>query len=103
MVDYAMNKCTDSGYRPYYLYKQKSTLGNLENVGFSKKGCECVYNIDTMSDSCSILALGAGGVSKVYKNDRIERVFNFKNADDYIYKFDEIMKRKDDILKLFRE
>ena len=101
MVDYGLNMCTQKGYNPYYLYKQKTTLGNLENVGYAKDGYECVYNIDTMSDTCSVLALGAGGVSKVVLDDRIERVFNYKNADEYISGFDEILKRKQAIKNLY--
>lgn len=100
MVSYGIKKCIENGYNPYYLYKQKSTIGNLENVGYSRDGFECIYNVDTMSDSCSIIALGAGGISKVVKSNKIERVFNYKNADEYINGFDEIIKRKDEILKL---
>ena len=54
-----------------------------------------------MSDSASVFALGAGGVTKLVMDDRIERVFNFKNADDYINKFDEIIKRKESIPEIF--
>ncbi|MBO4897129.1 MAG: coproporphyrinogen dehydrogenase HemZ [Clostridia bacterium] len=101
MVDTAAEKCKEKGLFPYYLYKQKTTSGNLENVGYSKRGFECLYNSDTMSDSASVFALGAGGVTKLVMDDRIERVFNFKNADDYINKFDEIIKRKESIPKIF--
>lgn len=101
MVNYAQSSLPKNGYNPYYLYKQKATLGNLENVGFSKKGYECIYNIDTMSDETTVFALGAGGVSKMVLGDRIERVFNFKNADEYIKRFDEIKERKESIIKIF--
>lgn len=101
MVKYGLDMCINYGYNPYYLYKQKTTLGNLENVGYAKVGYECIYNIDTMSDTCSVFALGAGGVSKVVLNDRIERVFNYKNADEYISGFDEILKRKQAIKNLY--
>ncbi len=100
MVSYAQSALPKNGYNPYYLYKQKATLGNLENVGFSKKGFECIYNIDTMSDESTVFALGAGGVSKIVLGDRIERVFNFKNADEYIKRFEEIKERKQSILKI---
>ena len=101
MVDDAALKCEAAGLFPYYLYKQKTTSGNLENVGYAKKGYECLYNSDTMSDETSVFALGAGGVTKLCSGDRIERVFNYKNADDYINKFDEIIKRKKSIPELF--
>lgn len=100
MVDAARKMCTENGYKPYYLYKQKSTLGNLENVGYSKPGLECIYNIDTMSDKSHVFALGAGGVTKIVLGNRIERIFNFKNADDYIIKFDEILNRKSEAAEI---
>lgn len=102
MVETAQKMCRKTGYNPYYLYKQKSTLGNLENVGYAKPGRECIYNIDTMSDGSHVFALGAGAVTKIVLGKRIERIFNFKNADDYINKFDEIIKRKSEISKLIR-
>ena len=101
MVDAAALKCEGAGLFPYYLYKQKTTSGNLENVGYARKGYECLYNSDTMSDETSVFALGAGGVTKLCKGDRTERIFNFKNADDYINKFDEIIKRKNNIPGVF--
>lgn len=103
MVDTAAEKCKEKGLIPYYLYKQKTTSGNLENVGYAKKGYECLYNSDTMSDAASVFALGAGGVTKLVMGDRIERVFNYKNADDYINKFDEIIRRKISIPDIFCE
>ncbi len=103
MVNYAQTKLPQNGFNPYYLYKQKATLGNLENVGFAKENFECIYNIDTMSDESTVFALGAGAVSKIVLGDRIERVFNFKNADEYIKRFNEISERKDGIIKLYGE
>jgi len=102
MVSLAQNILPKGGYKPYYLYKQKATLGNLENVGFSKKGYECIYNIDTMSDESTVLALGAGGATKIVLGDRIERIFNFKNADEYIRRFEEIIERKESIKKYYK-
>ena len=78
-------------------------MGNLENVGFSKDGFECIYNIDTMSDESTVFALGGGAVTKIVMGDRIERVFNFKNADEYIKRFDEIIDRKMSIINFFGE
>lgn len=103
MVNYAQQKLSANGFNPYYLYKQKATLGNLENVGFSKDGFECIYNIDTMSDESTVFALGGGAVTKIVMGDRIERVFNFKNADEYIKRFDEIIDRKMSIINFFGE
>lgn len=96
MVDYANISLRENGYIPYYLYRQKDTLGNLENTGFSKPGHECLYNIFMMEDIGSVIGIGAGAVSKIKNNvtNNIQRVFNLKNAHEYIRDFDEIIKRK---------
>ncbi len=98
MVDYAFARLCGTGFVPYYMYKQKDTLLNLENVGYSLPGKESIYNIFMMEDMGTVLGLGAGSVSKIYypEENRIERIFNFKNPDMYISRFDEILKRKDD-------
>ena len=64
MIDMSGEKIETSGYAPYYMYRQKYMAGNLENVGYAKKGSECVYNIDMMEETVSILAFGAGAISK---------------------------------------
>ncbi len=80
----------------YYIYRQKNMLGNFENIGYSKPGFECIYNIQIMEETQTIVALGAGGISKfVYpKENRIERAFNVKNVKDYILRIDEMIQRK---------
>lgn len=85
---------------PYYLYRQKNMTGNLENIGYSKKGKECLYNILIMEEKQPIVALGAGSVSKfVFKDmDRIERIENVKNVDLYIERIDEMIERKQKFL-----
>ena len=82
--------------KPYYMYRQKNMVGNFENVGYCKKGKECIYNIKIMEEKQTILALGAGGSTKVvdYKTDRIDRIFNVKSVDDYIDRIDEMIERK---------
>jgi len=97
MINSSVNFANENNYTPYYMYRQKTTLGNLENVGFAKQGKECIYNIRTMADTQTIIALGAGAVTKIVKNDKIERIFNYKNADDYINGFNEIINRKNKI------
>jgi len=84
------------GMLPYYLYRQKNTVGNFENVGYSKKGFESLYNVQIMEERQDILALGAGGASKFVNLDtnKIERVFNVKSVDDYINRIDEMIIRK---------
>ncbi|MDD6071129.1 MAG: coproporphyrinogen dehydrogenase HemZ [Clostridiales bacterium] len=81
---------------PYYLYRQKNIPGKLENIGYAAKGKECFYNILIMEEKMDILALGAGGSSKFvfHKENRIERVENVKNVDEYISRIDEMIERK---------
>ena len=69
-------------------------IGNLENVGFTKQGFESDYNINIMEENQTIIALGGGASSKIVTNDKIERVFNFKDPIEYINKFDKIINRK---------
>lgn len=95
MVDFAYQKITQSGYSPYYLYRQKNMLKNLENTGYCLSGKQCINNIDTMEESISVLACGAGAISKrLYDGGRIERSANVKNIDEYINRFDEMKQRK---------
>lgn len=102
MVEYSKRVLNENKYEPYYLYRQKNILGNLENIGYSKSGYECIYNIMIMEELSSIFSLGSGGVTKVVdmENDRIERIFNVKEAKDYILRIDEMCKRKDEIPNL---
>ena len=94
MVQYGYDFLTQNSYNPYYLYKQRNTLGNLENVGFAKEGHESLYNIYIMEEIQTILALGGGAYTKMVKGDKIERVFNHKEAGDYISRIDEIIEKK---------
>jgi len=81
---------------PYYLYRQKNIPGKLENIGYAAKGKECVYNILIMEENLDILAMGAGASSKFVfrKENRIARVENVKNVDEYIHRIDEMIERK---------
>lgn len=102
MVQHAYDFLTAREYNPYYLYKQKNTLGNLENVGFSKDGHESLYNIYIMEEIQTILAMGGGASTKMVRGDRIERVFNPKEAADYINRIDEIIEKKKNALEFLR-
>ncbi|TAH75034.1 MAG: coproporphyrinogen dehydrogenase HemZ [Anaerolineaceae bacterium] len=86
----------DNDYIPYYLYRQKNMADNLENIGYARYGKEGLYNILIMEERQTILALGAGAMSKfVFNNIRkIERVDNVKNPKDYISRIDEMIMRK---------
>ncbi|MDD2295654.1 MAG: coproporphyrinogen dehydrogenase HemZ [Eubacteriales bacterium] len=85
------------GYRPYYLYRQKHMAGNLENVGYALPGTESLYNIRIMAEDQSIIALGAGGISKMYypEENRLERIPNVSNYEIYIDRIDEMIQRKE--------
>ena len=92
------------GYSPYYMYRQKSTVKNLENVGFSQYGHESLYNIYIMEEIQTIISCGAGGVSKVIGPDgEIDRVYNYKYPTEYIKDFSAILKRKDEVFDLCRQ
>ena len=85
MLDYASPVLRRAGYAPYYLYRQKYMSGSFENIGWCRPGGECWYNIDIMSELCSILSFGAGGSTKMVEpgTNHIERVFNLKYPKEY--------------------
>ena len=89
-VDYTQLKTQQEGYKPYYMYRQKNTVGNFENVGFSLPGAEGRYNIYMMEEIHSIFSVGAGAVSKMLKPAKdgekavIERIFNQKYPYEYL-------------------
>ena len=97
MIEFSQRRLKEKGYIPYYMYRQKYMIGNLENVGFSKEGFESDYNINIMEENQTIIALGGGASSKIVTENAIERIFNFKDPIEYIAKFDEILERKDKI------
>lgn len=96
MVDRAHDVLLQKGYHSYYLYRQSRTLGNHENTGWSKPGFEGLYNVYMMGETHTILAVGAGAVSKLVEpgGGYIERIFNFKFPNEYIRDFEQILKRK---------
>ena len=97
MLDISRNVLTEAGFRPYYLYRQKHMAGAMENVGYCRDNTPCLYNIRIMEERQTILALGAGGISKMYYPDenRLERIPNVSNYEIYISRIDEMMERKD--------
>ena len=97
MLDNAYARMKKMGKKPYYMYRQKNMLGNLENVGYCDDGFENLYNIYIMEEVQSIIALGTGASSKIVKEDSIERVFNVKDVYEYITRHDEMLKRKDEV------
>ena len=99
MVEYANDTLDRRGYKPYYLYRQKYMSGSFENVGWSKPGKDCLYNIYMMEELHTILSLGGGGMNKVNLPDgRLERIHNPKFPEQYIAQIDSVLAQKD---KLF--
>ncbi|MBQ9994136.1 MAG: radical SAM protein, partial [Clostridia bacterium] len=105
MLDRCTSVLPSEGYHPYYLYRQTRMLGNLENVGWSKPGHDGLYNIYIMDETHTILAVGAGGVTKLRQPrvNNIERVYNFKFPYEYISRFDEIIERKKGVTHFYEE
>ena len=95
----------EHGYNPYYLYRQKNIIDNLENIGYAREGKEGLYNILIMEEKHPIIGLGAGASCKfVFKGgDRIERTENVKFVMDYISRIDEMIERKRVFLDEFGE
>ena len=104
MVDYAINTLISHDYNPYYMYRQKNTIDNLENIGYSKSGKESLYNIYIMDETQTILGAGCAASTKlVDENNSIQRVMNYKFPYEYINRFDELMKKKDEIREFFKK
>lgn len=103
MVDFARNRFESCSILPYYMYRQSKTVGNLENVGYAKKGFEGLYNVYIMDETHTILACGASAVTKLKEpcGEYIQRIFNFKYPYEYISRFDEQLERKKEILNFY--
>ena len=100
-MEIAAKAAAEMGMKPYYLYRQKNMSGNLENVGYATEGNFGIYNILIMEEKQTIVAIGAGTISKrVYPDGRIERCDNVKDVALYIEKIDEMIDRK---RKLYEE
>lgn len=86
----------DLGMHPYYMYRQKNMVGNMENVGYSLPEKECIYNIEMIEDKQTIIALGADAVSKVVflQENRIERFGNVKDVKEYVNRVEEMVSEK---------
>ena len=95
MVEYAYAKLKANDYYPYYLYRQKNICDGQENIGYCIKGHQCVYNIDSIEEKTSIIAIGSGAISKkVCNNGEIIRQNNSKDLIDYIYRVSEYLDKK---------
>lgn len=104
MVNYSIDKLSECGYLPYYMYRQKNTVDNLENVGYAKKGFESWYNIFIMDETQTILGAGCAASTKlVYPDGKINRIHNYKFPYEYIRRFDELMQKKGEVTECLRK
>ena len=94
-MEIAVKGARELHMKPYYLYRQKNMAGNFENVGYATEGKYGIYNILIMEEKQTIVALGAGSITKrVFTDGRIERCDNVKDVALYIEKIDEMIERK---------
>ena len=94
-LDAAAEVCANMGMEPYYLYRQKNMAGNFENVGYAKDGKAGIYNVLIMEEIQSVIALGAGAITKrVHSGGQIERCENVKDVALYMEKINEMIQRK---------
>ena len=91
--------CEVKGYKPYYMYRQKNIKGNSENIGYTKKDRECIYNIVMIEELETILGCGLGASSKIMTGEnKHETVRNFKSLEEYSKRIDEIINKKQTLL-----
>ncbi len=105
MLNIAYSSLEAEGLLPYYLYRQSRMVGNMENTGWAKPGFEGLYNVYIMDETHTILACGAGAVTKLRdpNSDRIERIFNFKYPYEYNARYSELVSRKDAVAPFYSE
>jgi oxygen-independent coproporphyrinogen-3 oxidase len=103
MVDAARRTLGAAGYRPYYLYRQKNSVGALDNTGYSMPGREGIYNVFIMEEIHTIMAAGAGAVTKLREpgTERIERIFNFKFPGEYLARYHELAARRERVRQFY--
>jgi oxygen-independent coproporphyrinogen-3 oxidase len=103
MVAYANEKLRELGYKPYYLYRQKYMSGSFENVGWSRHGLDCLYNIYMMEEVHTILSLGGGGMNKVnFPDGTLKRFHNPKFPEQYIEMIDTVLDQKRELFDLMK-
>ena len=101
MVAYANRTLSQLGYKPYYLYRQKYMSGSFENVGWSRDGLDCLYNIYMMEELHTIVSLGGGGMNKVNLPDgTLQRFHNPKFPEQYIEQLDSVLRQKEELFAL---
>jgi oxygen-independent coproporphyrinogen-3 oxidase len=103
MVAYANATLRQLGYKPYYLYRQKYMSGSFENVGWSRDGLDCLYNIYMMEEVHTIVSLGGGGMNKVnFPDGSLQRFHNPKFPEQYIEMIDSVVEQKKELFELMK-
>lgn len=105
MVDTARRLICQGGYAPYYLYRQKNAVGSLDNTGYAKSGKEGLYNVFIMDETHTILAAGAGAVTKLCApfGEKIERIYNFKYPAEYLSRYPIVSIRKERVKQFYED
>ena len=104
MVEYANETLRGLGYKPYYLYRQKYMSGSFENVGWSRDGLDCLYNIYMMEELHTIVSLGGGGMNKVnFPDGSLRRFHNPKFPEQYIEQLESVLSQKEELFRLMKE
>ena len=105
MIAYSRGRLGQAGYLPYYLYRQKNSVENHENIGWAKAGKESLYNIYIMEERQPIFAAGCSGSTKLvdFGTGAIARVYNFKYPYEYLERFDEVLARKKEIVGFYKK
>ena len=103
MVAYANHTLSDRSFKPYYLYRQKYMSGSFENVGWSRDGLDCLYNIYMMEEVHTILSLGGGGMNKVnFPDGSLQRFHNPKFPEQYIEMIEDVLRQKEEMFCLMQ-
>ncbi len=105
MLHTAQRMLSGAAFHPYYMYRQSRCVGNLENVGWCIRDSACIYNIYMMEETHTVLAAGAGAVTKLKdpQTDYLERLFNFKFPYEYNSRFAEMLERKERIAQFYQQ
>ncbi len=105
MLHTAAERLTSAGFAPYYLYRQSKMFGNFENVGWTLPGRECYYNLYMMNEMHTVLAAGAGAVTRLKEpgGPQISRIFNYKYPYEYCERFATVLQRKQGIGEFYEQ
>jgi oxygen-independent coproporphyrinogen-3 oxidase len=101
--NYAKSKLKSKNYQPYYLYRQKDIVENLDNIGYSKLNKESLYNMNMIEESQTVISAGLGSVTKIIGNTGIKRIPYNKSFKDYYHKYIYVNQNKEEYLKKILE